>query len=99
MTDDIAEAVLFSILKKKYGIYNVSGTTYTDRLSIAKEVARVFDLDENLIHKTDIKELKQKAIRPQNGGLIVLKAITDLGIHPSSLESGLINLKLQLNKD
>lgn len=99
LSDDIAEAVLFSILKKKYGIYNVSGTTYTDRLSIAKEVARVFDLDENLIHKTDIKELKQKAIRPQNGGLVVLKAITELGIHPSTLESGLINLKLQLNKE
>lgn len=99
ISDDIGEAVLFAIIKKKYGIYNIAGTTYLDRLSIAKEVARIFELDEKLINKTDIKELKQTAIRPQRGGLIVLKVITDLGAHPSTLESALINLKIQLNKE
>lgn len=98
LTDDIAEAVMQIILKSAYGIYNVAGLTYLDRLSIAKEVARVFNLDENLIHKTEIAELKQKAIRPIKGGLVVLKAQTELGLHLSNLESGLINLKLQLNK-
>lgn len=99
ITDDIAEAVLMAILKKKFGIYNIAGMTYLDRLSIAKEVARIFNLDENLIKKTDIKELKQSAIRPEKAGLVVLKAITDLGVHPGTLESALINLKLQLNKE
>lgn len=98
LTDDIAEAVMQIILKSAYGIYNVAGLTYLDRLSIAKEVARVFNLDETLIHKTEIAELKQKAIRPIKGGLVVLKAQTELGLHLSNLESGLINLKLQLNK-
>lgn len=98
LTDDIAEAVMQIIFKSAYGIYNVAGSTYMDRLSIAKEVAKVFTLDETLIHKTEIAELKQKAIRPIKGGLVILKAQTELGLHLSSLESGLINLKLQLNK-
>lgn len=98
LTDDIAEAVMQIILKSTYGIYNIAGCTYLDRLSIAKEVAKVFNLDETLIHKTEISELKQKAIRPIKGGLVILKAQAELGIHLSTLESGLINLKLQLNK-
>ena len=41
-------------------------------------------------------DLQQKARRPLKTGLITLKAETDLGVKPTSVEAGLITLRRQM---
>jgi hypothetical protein len=63
------------------------------------KIVEIFNFDSDLINKIPSAKLKQKAVRPEKGGLTNLKAETSLNMTFSDLETGLINLKHQLNKD
>ena len=95
--DDLAWTCIKAFEEKRFGVYNISGSTYLNRYELALEVARIFDYDEKLISPIDPKEFKQKAERPEKGGLITLKAESELVFKPSSLKSGLITYKFQLS--
>jgi len=99
LADDIAKGVFKIIEKKRVGIYNFAGRGYYNRYQIAILIAEIFGFDKKLITKIPSSALKQKAIRPEKGGLINLKAETSLGMKFSDLETGIINLKHQLSKD
>jgi dTDP-4-dehydrorhamnose reductase len=99
LADDIAAGVLKAIIKKAYGIYNIAGKDWMSRYDIALKVAEIFNYDQKLIKKIKSKDLVQVAKRPERAGLITLKAETDLGVHISSLDSGLQNVKLKLKFD
>lgn len=96
-TDDIARGLIKIIEKERYGIYNFAGGGYYNRYEIAKKVATVFGHDQSLISPMDPSTLIQKAKRPEKGGLINLKAETDLNIKFSEFESALHNLKFQID--
>lgn len=99
LADDIAKGIYKIIGKNSTGIFNFAGRTYYNRYQIAMLIAEIFKFDKSLITKIPAKELKQKAIRPDKGGLINLKAETMLNMKFSDLETGLINLKHQLNQE
>ncbi len=94
--EDIAVAVNKIITKKRTGVYHIGGTDWLNRYDIALKTARVFGYDETLIKPVAVAELNQTAKRPVKGGLVTLKAETDLGIKLTSLESGLMALRHQL---
>lgn len=95
-SEDIAHGVYKAISKKEYGVYNFSGEGYYKRYEIAMKVCEVYNFDKKLVNSIPSKELKQKAKRPEKGGLINLKAKSALGIKFTTLENGLTNLKLKL---
>jgi dTDP-4-dehydrorhamnose reductase len=95
-SDDIARAVEKIIEKDRYGIYNIAGADWLNRYDLALKVADVFDYDKSLIKPIKSSDLVQKAKRPEKGGLITLKAETDLNMKFSSLQSGLSALKFKL---
>jgi dTDP-4-dehydrorhamnose reductase len=97
LTDDIGQAVLKIILKKRYGVYNVAGKTWMNRFEIAKRVAKVFNYDDSLVTPVESSTFIQKAKRPEKGGLIVLKAETDLNVNFADLDSALFSYKFQIN--
>ncbi len=97
-TDDLAYALLKIIEKKRTGVYHIGGADWLNRFDIALRVADVFGLDAGLISPIPSSALVQKARRPEKGGLIRLKAETDLNMKFSSLENGLHALKLQFDK-
>jgi dTDP-4-dehydrorhamnose reductase len=99
LADDIAKGLYKIITKKSRGIYNFAGRGYYNRYQIALLIADIFKLDKALITKIPSSDLKQKAVRPERGGLVNLKAETMLGMKFSDLETGLVNLKHQLNKE
>lgn len=99
LTDDIAKGVYKIITKKRKGIFNFAGRGYYNRYQIALLIAEIFNFDKKLITKIPSSDLKQKAIRPEKGGLVNLKAEAILGMKFSTLETGLINLKHQLSKE
>lgn len=93
LTDDLALSVKRIIEKKRCGLYHISGNTYCNRYEFALEIAKIFHLDESLITPIQTHSLNQKAKRPLRGGLINLKAHTDLGIQYSTIQEGLVRLR------
>ncbi|MFM7543562.1 MAG: dTDP-4-dehydrorhamnose reductase [Ignavibacteria bacterium] len=93
LTDDLALSVKRIIEKKRCGLYHIGGNTYCNRYEFALEIAKIFHLDESLITPIQTHSLNQKAKRPLRGGLINLKAHTDLGIQYSTIQEGLVRLR------
>jgi dTDP-4-dehydrorhamnose reductase len=68
---DLAKTVLQ--LTGSSGIFHVAGSEQMSRFEFAREAARVFDLDENLIEAVPTRALNQIAPRPLKAGLITGK--------------------------
>ena len=99
LSKDIAKGVYKLIEKKSKGIYNFAGRGYYNRYDIAILIAEIFGFNKKLITKIPSADLKQKAVRPEKGGLINLKAESSLGMNFSTLKVGITNLKHQLSKN
>ncbi|MBM4179033.1 MAG: dTDP-4-dehydrorhamnose reductase [Ignavibacteria bacterium] len=91
--DDISESILRIIQKKRSGIYHVGGADYCSRYEFALRIAEFFRADPSNISPVTTAELKQPARRPLKGGLITLKAETDLGMKMRGIESGLSTIR------
>ncbi len=93
---DLARTIDTVIKNNTCGIYNVAGKTWLNRYDIALLVADVFGYDKSLICKIPSSELKQKAKRPELGGLVTNKAENEFGLHYLNLRDGLEYLKTDL---
>jgi len=93
LTDDIALAIIKIIKKKREGTYNIAGADWISRFDFAKTIAKVFHLDSSLINPILTESLGQKAKRPLKGGLLTLKAQTDLQMNFATTEAGLSTLR------
>ncbi len=78
---------------EKCGIYNVAGISLINRLEFTNSIADEFGLDKKLINAVKTEDLKQKAVRPLNGGLKTDKISNELNIHMSSVAEGLKLMK------
>lgn len=87
--DDIVNAIHKIIEFKKESIYNISGAEFISRFNFAKRIAEFFNLNRNRIKPILTKDLNQAAARPLKSGLITLKAETELGFKPRSIEETL----------
>ncbi len=95
--DDLVAAILSVIEFKKEGIYNIGGPEFLSRFNFVIRIADYFDLDKKLIHPILTKELNQHAPRPLKSGLITLKAETELGYKPRSIEKSFELIKSELH--
>jgi len=95
LSDDIAHTIFRCIEKTSYGIYNAAGKDWMNRFELALIIAETYGYNKSLIKEIPSATFKQKAIRPEKGGLITLKAETNLGIKFSGLENGLYTIKYQ----
>ncbi|MCX8056986.1 MAG: dTDP-4-dehydrorhamnose reductase [Ignavibacteria bacterium] len=96
--DDLVNGISLAIDKRKNGIYHIGGLEYLSRYDFALKIAEVFGLEKELINKTTTDKLNQKAKRPLRGGLIILKAQSELGYKPHTLEENLLTIKQKLGK-
>lgn len=85
-TDDIIQAVSKITEYKKQGLYNIGGKEFLNRFDFTLRIADYFNLDKKLIEPILTETLKQPAPRPLKSGLINLKAQTELGYKPHSVE-------------
>ncbi len=74
--------------KGKLGIYNAGSSDLVTDYTAAKTIAKVYNLDENIISCSDEKKTKGT-----NYGLITLKTETDLGVKMPSYESSIVTYK------
>ena len=67
------------------------------RYDFTHRIADFFNLDNTLIKKIKTADLNQPARRPLKSGLIILKAQTELGYKPHSIEESLGIMQRELN--
>ncbi len=99
LVDDLGIAVERIIKRKRYGIYNIAGATWLNRWEFAQRIAEYFGFNKDIIQPITTEELGQSAHRPKYGGLVTLKAETDLRMKMSSVENGLSMIKQRVLRE
>jgi dTDP-4-dehydrorhamnose reductase len=80
----------------KTGVFHLSGREFLSVYEFARIVARTYDLDVSLVRPTDASRFQQPAARPPRTGFIILKAETELGYKPRSIDQALRHLAPRL---
>ncbi len=95
--DDLIQSISKVIEYKKYGVYNIGGKEFLSRYDFTMKIADFFQLDKSLITPITTAELNQAAPRPLKSGLLILKAQTELGYKPHSIDESLAKMKKELS--
>jgi dTDP-4-dehydrorhamnose reductase len=95
--DDLVQAISKVIEYKKFGIFNIGGKEFLSRFDFTRRIVDFFCLDKNFVLPITTKELNQAAPRPLKSGLIILKAQTELGYKPHSIDESLLKMKKELS--
>lgn len=95
--DDLVNGIDKICGTRKEGVFHLGGKELLSRFDFTCRIAEYFKLDTNLIKPVLTKDLNQPALRPLNSGLINLKAETELGYKPRSIEETLEKMKAELN--
>lgn len=85
-TVDLADAVERIVRFRKTGVFHVSGRDFLSVNRFAHLIAETAGLDASLIGEADSSSFSQPAERPARSGFIILKAETELGYRPHSLQ-------------
>jgi dTDP-4-dehydrorhamnose reductase len=93
---NLAQMVLELAERKLEGVYHLAGATRISRYDFAIELARAFRLDENLIIKSRMSDMKWAARRPADSSLNTSKAFRCLETKPWSIEEALRTLKAEI---
>lgn len=99
--DDIATALGYFLENKNTGVYHLVGSSSHSPYEMAKLIAKVFGLDENLVKPSSLDEYiksQPEGSRPWQKTLITSnQKAKSLGLTLKSLEEGLVEIKKQLS--
>jgi dTDP-4-dehydrorhamnose reductase len=93
---DLADGIARAVLLRKTGIYHVAGREIMSVFDLARQLARHFDFDPELIQPTKSDEIHADAPRPLLGGLLILKAESELGFRPRPLSVALDDFGMEM---
>jgi dTDP-4-dehydrorhamnose reductase len=93
LAENGAEAVWAAVVRRRRGIYHVAGADRVSLLEFARRVARVFGLDEQLIHPASAQALDRFAPRPRDTSFVIGKMVRELGVRPLGIEEGLARMR------
>lgn len=96
LNTNLARMVLVAADRRLCGVYNLAGATRISRYDYALELARVFDLDTNLILPSRMEDLLWVARRPIDSSLDTSKAMAELMEKPLPLNEALRTLKTEV---
>jgi len=86
---DLADGIARAVRHEKNGVFHLSGREIVSVFDFAHRIAERFDLDASLLRPTTTAELHPDAPRPLRTGLLILKAETEIGYKPRSLDDAL----------
>ncbi|MDP3148850.1 MAG: dTDP-4-dehydrorhamnose reductase [Ignavibacteria bacterium] len=95
--DDLASAIHKVIEKRKFGLYHIGGREFLSRYEFTLRIADYYNLDKSLVTPIVTAELNQPAPRPLKSGLITIKAESEFGFKPHSIEESFEKMKKELN--
>lgn len=94
---DLAEGLCHILQQKATGIYHLSGPDRVSIHELARAVADVFGLEEDLIHPVESDYFDDAVDRPPETGFSIDKARSELGYDPHPLRDGLRALRDTVN--
>lgn len=83
--DDLADGLMRIVRFGRQGVFHISGREQISVLELAHRVAEAFDLDGEAIEPATTAQIHPGAPRPLRGGLLILRAETELGYRPRPL--------------
>ncbi len=98
LNTNLARMILEIAEKEIRGIFHLAGATRVSRFEFAKEIARTFGLDENLVVPSTMDEIKWIAKRPRDSSLDTSKATRYLKERPYNLKKSLSVLKKEIEE-
>lgn len=96
LAEDLAAGCILIAEQKAGGIFNISGSDVLTPYQMAIMTADYFDLNKELIIKTDSSRFTQPAKRPMKTGFIIEKARKQLGFEPKTFRMGIGILSKQI---
>lgn len=96
LNTNLAMMVLELARRKLVGVHHLAGATRISRYDFAVELAKAFGLDENLIIRSKMSEMRWAARRPADSSLDTSKAFRCLEAKPWSIEEALRTLKNEI---
>ena len=96
LADNLAEMVLALAAKDAKGLFHTAGAEWLSRYDFALKIASCFSLDAALIKPGNSEEVPQAAPRPHHSGLLTHRLTTELGVHPLTVEEGLLAMRAQM---
>ena len=82
---------------RREGVFHIGGRDFLSRYDFSLRIADFFELDSSLITPIKTEELHQPAPRPLNSGLITIKAESEIGFKPHTIDESLAIMKRELN--
>ncbi len=94
LADNLAEMTIKAVQKDLQGLYHASGSERISRYEFAKQIAKVFSLDQNLIKPTKMSQLTAwVAKRPRDSSLNTSKIQKQLKIKALNITEGLNRMR------
>mgnify|MGYP002624433812 CR=1 FL=1 len=93
LASELAAALLKLAESDCDGIFHISGTEALSRYDFTLEIAKLFDLDTNLIERIKTTALEQPAPRPMHSVFDLTRLETELGVKMSGAADGLEKFK------
>ena len=87
--NDLADGIVRLIRFEKDGTFHIAGRNRMHVFDFCKEAAVVFGFDPSLIKPTTTAALHPDAPRPLDGGLLILRAESEIGYKPALLNRAL----------
>lgn len=95
---DLADGMLRLVRYDKSGVYHIAGREVMTLPEIAHTIADAFDLGTSGIGTTTTAELHPGAARPLRGGLLTLRAESEVGYRPRALGDALLDVQRRLEQ-
>ena len=95
----LSDILIKLIEKKSKGVYHGAGAEFIDRYDYVNKIADIFGLDNDLIQRVQLKDLKLKAKRPKKGGLKTDKIKKEKIVEPYDCYTGLTLLKKEMGHE
>lgn len=95
---DLVSATMILLKEGKNGIFNVAGPEIMERETLARRIARFYNLDESHIIGQPTSYFRGLANRPLNSGLRIDK-IRSLGICMRTVEQALEDMKIKKSEE
>lgn len=98
-TSDLVDITLKMCEKELTGVYHVGGQGSWSKYEFGVNLAKVFNLNPDLIKRTLVGDIKERVPRPKRLSLDSSKAEKDLGIRMPTLKEGIARFKENYAKD
>jgi len=94
LADNLAEIIIEAVQKDPQGLYHASGSQRISRYEFAKQIAKIFNLDQSLIKPIKMSRLTAwVAKRPKDSSLSTDKIQKQLKTKPLNVAEGLDRMK------